>query len=215
MAAHPLSPAHRMVLLVVARDVPDGHTEALVNRAALARALDAGPDLIRQAFSAGETCGICRVLKNGRVEFNGYDGLLGAAPPAPAPTGVKAAPPAAEPPPPPDPLTPREVVSEFARQRARHYKGTFVIERRYYKLAKDHGLTTLTIEELRPRIAAFFADASPFNQECAHAFSAFCKTVNKFSAPARRPSGGDIPDAAATDRYLAEMRRRRETAVAK
>ena len=52
--AHPLAPQARLILFAIARAVPDGQAEVLVNRTALARDLEAPGDAVRRALIAGE-----------------------------------------------------------------------------------------------------------------------------------------------------------------
>ena len=56
---HVLAPAHRMVLLTIARKVRDGQTEVAVDRTRLARYLHTRPGVVLDALKAGEAVGAC------------------------------------------------------------------------------------------------------------------------------------------------------------
>ena len=215
LQASPLAPAHRMVLFWMARMVPDGQTEALVNRAEVGRRLEASPDVVARAVRAGEAIGLCRPRQNGRIAFSAYDRTIDAEPKAPRPAGVAVAPQGPHRPDPDDDeapvvrVKPRAVVAEFARQWSFRRKATFIIEKRYYVFASESGLTTLEFGDLQRRIAAYLTDPEPFYQQCQYAFSTFCKNVNKFHGSTVRVADGSryVPDVDATREY---MRRQRE-----
>jgi hypothetical protein len=204
MAAHPLPPADRMILWMIAQAVPEGQQDVLVNRADLARRLDARPPMIGHALLAGEQLGLCRVLRGGRIEFRTGD-LFTPAPVPSSPEPLRAVRPA-PPLPPSDHPSPQEAIAEFKRQWEAVYGQTFVPESWYYKSIRP-STETLTRTELWARMRRFLADRRPFYVDRKHAFSSFTRDINQFvaeSAPAR----SRVPDVEATRRYQEEMRRR-------
>lgn len=210
--AHPLAPAHRLLLLAVAREVPDGQTEVLVNRALLARTWDANAGLVTAALRAGEDVGLCRVLRTGRVAFSAYDAPLGAPerPPAP-PSAVRTATPLAAGEVVPDRPTHGQVMAEFAKQWAGTYKQQYI-----FTAGKDHRLartlaSAMPLTDLSRRVAVYLTHENPFYSECAHAFGVFAQRVNEFTgrrpvaAPART-SGPRVLDADASREYMKRQR---------
>lgn len=207
--AHPLAPQYRMVLLMIAREVPEGQTEVMVNRTALARSLDTRPDVVRLALVAGEEARVCQVLKSGRVAFEAYDTLLGE---VKATRGnghgaVLATPQPTIPEPRPSRPVPQDVLNEFARQRAAIYPETYVFERgRDHKWARDIA-SDLPMDEIRRRIAAYLSDPNPFYAECKHSWCTFVRNINRFGVAPSRPSRNHQDGA--TQRYIADLEERR------
>lgn len=204
-AAHPLAPEHRMVLLEVAWAVPEGRTEVAINRAALARTLDTTPGLVTRALVAGETVGLCKVLRNGLVAFSGYDGLLGADPPAPTAPITKTLPDAA-----PVPARPSisEVFTAFKEAWERQYRTVYsFVPGKDAKLAKGLAVT-LPLSELRRRIAIYLTSDDPFYVEKRHEFEWLARHVNQFIVESRPPAvpRGPAPDADSTAAYLKRQR---------
>jgi hypothetical protein len=204
LTAHPLSPAHRMVLLMVARAITDGQNEALVNRAALARSLDARPDLVNHAFVAGEQIGLCRVLRSGRVAFS-EDGLFDARPvSATGPPAVRETQGDAERPVIARPTIPA-IFAEFGRQWSALYGQRYI-----FVPGKDHRLAKalaaeLSAADLATRIANYLQHPDPFYRECMHAFGVFANSINKFGCTAAEPKSR-IPNADQTRRYIEGLR---------
>ncbi len=64
-----LEVSHRMILLAIAAEVPDGSTEAMVNRAALARQLETSTTVVGRAVAHGQRLDLVHVLRNGRIAF--------------------------------------------------------------------------------------------------------------------------------------------------
>lgn len=205
--AHPLAPQHRLVLLAIAREVPNGQLEALVTRTLIAQALDTRVDAVTKALVAGECLNLCRVLKNGRVAFAGYDALLGQETPPEAPSGISAAPPNADPAPPPRP-SPQSILTAFAKAwSARYGKSYHFTAGRDHRWARELG-QHVTLEEITVTAAAYLADEDPFYSECAHAFSVFYKSFNKFNARCSAPV--DRPPVTLDPRVARIMKARRE-----
>jgi hypothetical protein len=208
MAAHPLAPAHRMVLLMVARAVSEGQSEALVNRAALARSLDARPEVVGHALMAGEQLGVCRVLRTGRVVFRG-EGLF---PVETTPAnGSKPAVVDA----PPDPAgeaarrttaTIPQVLGEFARQWQAAYKQQYVFTPgKDHKLAKAIG-SALSPEEVARRVTNYLKTQNSYYSERMHSFSVFVRDINEFGAPARESGRRQVPSVDETREYLRKLK---------
>jgi hypothetical protein len=212
-AAHPLGPAHRMVLLTIAREVTDGQTEALINRAALARRLDASADVVRHALTAGEQIGVCRVLKStGRIAFDAYDGLIGVEPspvkPPDAIPAVRTAPhdekPAV------DHLTSREFMGLFARAWGAQYRQTYYVQTRDWKMAQKLAQQIPSADVPR-YITNYLTHADQFYRSCMHSFGMFYDKINAFGAsPMREPSR--VPDAEQTQEYLSTLKQIRTEA---
>lgn len=203
-AAHPLTPAYRMVLLAVARGVPEGQSEVLVVRAALGREIEATAQVIRSAFIAGEQCGLCRLLPNGRLAFTAYDALLGVDRPKP----VNGTPAIREAPPQRDEiahLTSRELMKIFTSQWQAEYGQPYYPENRDWKLAKGIA-AILPAADVSRYVANYLRDQSKFYRERMHAFVSFSANINSFGGAAARTPTSRVPDADATSRYLADLR---------
>lgn len=174
--AHPLPLAARAVLLAVARQVPDGQSEVLVNRTLLARDLETSADVVRRALTAGEAGGVVAVLKNGRIAFCAEPMLI--APPArPHLAAVAPAPPA--PAAQEEKATTAWVLAEFGRQWEGQYRQRYV-----FTPGKDHKLAatlaTLTRADLASRVRTYLRHDDPFYARCTHAFGIFATRVNDF-----------------------------------
>jgi hypothetical protein len=191
LSAHPLSPAHRMILFWIARSVADGQTEALVNRTAVGRELDTTAEMVSKALVAGGQAfvnggPVCHVLRNGRVAFAAYDGLLGAeqaAAPEPRRPAVVAVRPEPEAAPRPKP---GELLAEFSRQWQARYRQQYA-----FAPGKDAKLASglldqLDMAELGRRIDNYLKHTDEFYAEQRHSFGCFVGCVNKF---ADRPKG--------------------------
>ncbi len=210
LAAHPLAPAHRMVLFWIAREVPEGRTEVLVNRTGVARALDAGAQVVQGALAAGRAIGLCHVLQNGRIAFTGYDGLLGSDPAAPETPGRPAV---VIPQDDPKAEVARQITTKamvfaaFGTRWTERYKQRFVIsgERDYPRLAG--ALCVLSPDELDARLDCYFADPDPYWADCKHSFGSFARNVHRFvpttTAAAKQAR---VKDADATRDYLRKQR---------
>lgn len=182
-----LSPAHRMVLLTIAGKVKEGEVAADVDRTRLARYLHTSVDVVRGAIVAGETLGLCRRGKGQLVVF-ATDGLFEPEAPAEDKPAVR---PRAETEPVAAKVPAHKAIEEFGRRRMAHGYPRSVPERRFYGMARDSGMLTLTLEELVARMEGFFDDPDPFCAQAAHAFSLFCKRINHYGTrhqPAPRES---------------------------
>jgi hypothetical protein len=203
LRARPLCPADRMILFWIARLVPDGRSEVLINRAHVARDLQASPEMVRHALGAGESLGLCRVLRNGRVAFCEYDAPLGEEPRSLTSTAVT---PVSAPTPVEPRLLPGDVMREFSERWQEKYRQRYHMTSEHFKWAKE--LRRLSLEELRSRIEVYLTHPDPFWRECKHAFTPFARNINRWirtTAPLASPG---VPDAAATQRYLRRMEER-------
>lgn len=205
MAAHPLCPSDRMILFFMAREVPEGHTEAIVNMSQLARRLDARPASISHAIDSGNMIGLCQKLKSGRVAFTAYDTILGV---EPRPTnghgtGITLAPPQER------PVTPttKQVMSEFQRQWQDAYRQAYVFNyERDGRMARRLA-TSLSLDDLPRRVTNYLNHPDQFYAECMHSFSVFAKDINKFGVAQRAAAAKSrVPDYESTRRYLAKIR---------
>lgn len=188
-AAHPLTPAHRLVLLSVARQVPDGLLQAVVARQALARDLETTPETVRKALVAGEQAGLCEILRNGGVAFTqpGLPGLRHVDEVQRQPAVLPREGPAAQ-----SPVeastgtTGRWVQSEFARQ----WEARYQRQRYLFSHPKDDRLAAeiarLGQDEVTRRVANYLAHPDPFYAQCAHAFGVFRSRVNSFAVASGR-----------------------------
>ena len=175
---HPLAPAHRCVLLAIARQVPEGRTEVLVNRGALARDVEASAEAVRRALVAGEHLGLLRIMTNGVVAFVpvALPGMGAAPAVGVAPAGAV------------KPRTGRDVQEEFGRQWGTKYRQRYVFQHpKDDKLAA--GLKTLQPDDLSGRVRAYLSHPDQWYAQMAHAFSIFVRDVNKFGGTAE--SGGE------------------------
>lgn len=209
MAAHPLAPAHRMVLLMVARAVSDGQYEALVNRAALARSLDARPEVVGHALMAGEQMGLCRGLRSGRVAFR-QEGLFPTEQSIPVngdkPAVVDAPADAAGETARRTTATIPQVLGEFARQWQAVYKQQYVFTPgKDHKLAKAIG-SVLSPEEVARRVGNYLRTQNSYYSERTHSFSVFVRDINEFGAPVKDTGRRHVPGVDETREYLRRLR---------
>ena len=196
--AHPLAPADRLVLLAVARAVPDGTGDVLLNRAALARELEATAAVIARGLRAAEAIGVARVLPNGRISFI-EEGMFD----VPVPEHAVAKPVEG---PAPDVMTTEEVLKEFGRQWAARYGQRYVFAWEKDRKTAKTLATHMTPAEIRRRVAAYLAHPDPFYAQCAHAFGVFATAVNKVgasAAPSLKQDG--IMSAVETREYLRKI----------
>lgn len=207
MAAHPLCPSDRMVLFFLAREVPEGHTEALVNMSQLARRLDARPAHISHAIDSGDMIGLCRRLKSGRVAFTGYDLILGVEP-RPANghgTGITDATPEER----PAKVTPttKGVKDEFQKQWEAAYRQAYVFDYGKDGRIAQRLASALSLEDLPRRVTNYLNHPDPFYNECMHCFSIFARDINRFGVAQRATTAKSrVPDYEATQRYLQKIR---------
>lgn len=176
--AHPLLLAHRAVLLAIARQIPDGRSEVLVNRTGLARDLETNTDTIRRSLIAGEAIGLCQVHRNGVVAFSpvALPGLAPGMPRASEPS-VREAPPQ----PVDDRLTVRGVQALFAKGWEGKYHQRYVFEH-----PKDDRLASSIARALSPdeaarRLRNYLTHPDPFYSRCTHSFGMWVSRINDFA----------------------------------
>lgn len=199
--AHPLNPAYRCALLHIARQIPAGGTEILVSRTLVAQAIDTTSQTVTKALAAGEELGLCRVLKNGRVAFSGYDGVFGVDAAPARPVGVQAAPPSTDPTPPAHP-TVRDVTRAFNDAWAARYHRAYPFKAgEDHRIAKELGQLA-TLDEVTRAAQAYVSSDDPYWSEAMHGFRLFHRHFHKFVvAPAPRRREADN-----TQAYLAKLR---------
>jgi hypothetical protein len=186
--AHPLALAHRAVLLAIARQLPEGATELMVNRAALARNLEVPPAAVGKALIGGTQVGLCRVLGNGKVAFTA-EGLPGI-----ADTNQRVAEEIHATREVHRPMSPKDaVMAEFARQWQEREGQRYVFTR-----GKDDKLAagiadTITLEDLTARVRRYLSHPDQFYARCAFSFGVFVSRINDFAVDERRrqPRGED------------------------
>lgn len=174
-----LEPAHRMVLLTIARHVPDGATEALVNRTALAQRLCTSLSVVGRAISHGQRLDLCWALKNGRIAFVA-DSLPLSERPAPKPA-VTAAPTT----PGTMAVTAQLVMDEFDSQWRQRHKG----QRYPFAYGKDNKLAAGAAKALGSRaqiisaVRLYLLRTEPFYRNAAYSFPVFASVfLPKFVA---------------------------------
>ncbi len=179
--AHPLGLTHRCVLLAIARQLPEGRTQIIINRTTLARDLETTGGLVSKALLAGEILGLCHVHKNGVVELLTAP-LPGLIPEPSAPlVAVTAATESEMARTSPGVVRPRWVMDEFARRWEAKYK-----QRYQFRHGKDNALAKSVSEAMQAgtivaRITNYLSHPDPFYNQCAHAFGVFVGNINKFA----------------------------------
>lgn len=208
MNTHPLRPGYRMVLVMIARAIGEGLSEADVNKTQLARNLDTTAQDVSNAIIAGEQAGVCRRLKNGRVSFTVYDGLLGVDPPPPVvyEVAVRDSLTVTEPVHP----TGRQIVGEFAKQWSVAYRQAYVPKWGPETKLANTIASALTIDDVPLRVKNFLNDSNPFYCDRMHAFSVFVDNINRCGRATARPdvTKTNVPDVVATRRYLEGLKGR-------
>ena len=177
--AHPLALAHRAVLLAIQRQLSDGCSEVLLNRAALARDLEVSPSVVSRAISAGELVGLCRLGRAGAVAFLS-EGLPGIVPEPKAPViAVQPAPDGTAGMSPGPKINARWVQAEFARQWEAKYGQRYVFEPRDSRAAATVS-SALQPGDIVSRIGTYLKHPDPWYAKCAHSFRLFTERVNQF-----------------------------------
>jgi hypothetical protein len=199
-----LDPASRLVLMEIAREVPAGANEVLVNRTKLAERLEAPAALVAKAIRCGERIGLVSQLRDKRLAFVGVS-LFGEAT-VPAHGAVKAtAAPATE----ANQITGGLLRDEFRRQwqaaYGRPYRWDYGKED---KEARELARSFESRAELVSEVRRYFVHPDQFFHEREHPFALLRRAMNSGGRTGEdrrsgeRRGGGRIMDEDETRRYL-------------
>lgn len=163
--------SHRMVLLAIAAEVPDGSTEALINRAALARQLETSATVVGRAVANGQRLDLVHVLRNGHIAFV-TDGL---------PLSAEVVPIRPRPSVTPQPTSGSEVkidghfvMTEFSNQwAAKHGQRYHFSYGKDNKLAKGIAMQMANRSTIVSAVRLYLTSPEPFYANAAHSFSVF------------------------------------------
>src|SRR5689334_17180048 len=198
--AHPLQLTHRAVLLAIARQTPLGAREVSVSRTTLARELETTPEMVRRSLVAGETLGLCQLLRNGVVAWvpEALPGLLPEV--KPTATAVAIAQGSTVMSPGPE-ITGPWVKGEFARQ----WEERYTPAKYSFMPGRDDKMAAIVARQLSSgdvvaRIKNYLRHPNTYYAERSHPFELFANRINEFVA---------APKAVRDDYERAEARHQR------